>query len=103
VSRTLASATAWYAVTLIGGIPGMVITLLVAQVRYHPGFTISPLVVPATLLIVFAGTPGAHTKDCRLPGCTCAGLLPVCRGNHRDTGVKRREGPSDILGSETLG
>ena len=25
------------------------------------------------------------------------------RGNHRDTGVKRREGPSDILGSETLG
>ena len=57
MSRTVASATAWYAVTLIGGIPGMVITLLVAQVRYHPGFTISPLVVPATLLIVFVGTP----------------------------------------------
>lgn len=55
VPRT-ASAAAWYTVTLIGGIPGMVVTLLVAQVRYHPGFTISPMVVPATLLIVFAGT-----------------------------------------------
>ena len=55
VPRT-AAAAAWYTVTLIGGIPGMVVTLLVAQVRYHPGFTISPMVVPATLLIVFTGT-----------------------------------------------
>ena len=55
VPRT-ASAAAWYAVTLIGGIPGMVITLVVAQARYHPGFTISSMVVPATLLIVLTGT-----------------------------------------------
>ncbi len=51
-----ASAAAWYTVTLIGGIPGMVITLTAAQVRYHPGFSISPMVVPATLLIVLTGT-----------------------------------------------
>jgi ABC-2 type transport system permease protein len=55
VPRT-ASAAAWYTVTLIGGIPGMVVTLLAAQVRYHPGFAVSPMVVPATLLIVFTGT-----------------------------------------------
>ncbi|WP_024287934.1 ABC transporter permease [Cellulomonas sp. KRMCY2] len=55
VPRT-ASAAAWYTVTLIGGIPGMIITLLAAQVRYDPGFTVSPAVVPATLLIVFTGT-----------------------------------------------
>lgn len=34
----------------------MVITLVAAQLRYHPGFTISAMVVPATLLIVFTGT-----------------------------------------------
>jgi ABC-2 type transport system permease protein len=51
VPRT-ASAAAWYTVTLIGGIPGMVITLLTAQVRYHPGFTISPMAVPMTTQLI---------------------------------------------------
>jgi len=33
-----------------------VITLVAAELRYHPPFAISPLVVPVTLLIVFTGT-----------------------------------------------
>lgn len=51
-----AAAAAWYTVTLIGGLPGMAVTLIVAQLRYDPGFAISWLVVPVTLLIVFTGT-----------------------------------------------
>lgn len=51
-----AAAAAWYVVTLVGGLPGMVITLVAAELRYHPPFAISPLVVPVTLLIVFTGT-----------------------------------------------
>jgi len=51
-----AAAAAWYTVTLIGGIPGMVVALVAAELRYHPSFAVSPLVVPATLLVVFTGT-----------------------------------------------
>lgn len=55
VPRSAATA-AWYTVTVIGGIPAMVVTLVTAQLRYHPAFAISPLIVPATLLVVFTGT-----------------------------------------------
>lgn len=55
VPRSAATA-AWYTVTLLGGIPAMVVTLVAAQLRYHPAFAISPMIVPATLLVVFTGT-----------------------------------------------
>jgi ABC-2 type transport system permease protein len=55
VPRSAATA-AWYTVTLLGGIPAMLITLVAAQLRYDPGFAISPMIVPATLLVVFTGT-----------------------------------------------
>jgi len=51
-----AAAAAWYTVTLIAGLPAMVITLLVAQARYDLTLTVSPAVVPAALLTVFTGT-----------------------------------------------
>lgn len=55
VPRSAATA-AWYTVTLIGGVPAMLITLVAAELRYHPAFAISPMIVPATLLVVFTGT-----------------------------------------------
>jgi ABC-2 type transport system permease protein len=55
IPRT-AAAAAWYVVTLLAGVPGMLATLLVAEWRYNVAFAISPAVVPAVLLVVFAGT-----------------------------------------------
>ena len=57
---TTAAAAAWYTVTLIGGLPGMAITLVTAQLRYDPGFRISWTVVPVTLLVVFTGTMAGY-------------------------------------------
>lgn len=54
---TTASAAAWYTVNLIGGVPPFVVTLVAAHLRYpEVDFAISPAVVVAVLLVVFAGT-----------------------------------------------
>lgn len=54
---TTASAAAWYTVTLIGGVPPFVVTLLAARVRYPDvELAVSPAVVGAVLLVVFTGT-----------------------------------------------
>ena len=54
---TTASAAAWYTVTLIGGVPPFVVTLLAARLRYPDvEFAVSPAVVPAVLVVVFTGT-----------------------------------------------
>jgi len=55
IPRT-ASAAAWYTVTLVAGIPAVVVSLLVAVARYHLALSISVAVVPAVLLTCFAGT-----------------------------------------------
>jgi len=55
VPRSAATA-AWYTVTLLAGVPAMVVTLVTAELRYHPAFVVSPMIVPATLLVVFTGT-----------------------------------------------
>jgi ABC-2 type transport system permease protein len=51
-----AAAAAWYVVTLLVGLPGMVVTLIAAEWRYHVDFAISAAIVPAVLLVVFNGT-----------------------------------------------
>lgn len=51
-----ASALAWYTVTLIGGLPAVVIALAIAQIRYHLPLSISPAVVPAVVLTSLTGT-----------------------------------------------
>jgi ABC-2 type transport system permease protein len=55
VPRTMA-ALAWYTVTLIGGIPAVVISLAIAWVRYDIALRVSPAIVPAVLLAAFTGT-----------------------------------------------
>jgi ABC-2 type transport system permease protein len=50
------AAIAWYTVTLIGGVPGVVVSLVIAQLRYHFALSISPAVVPAILLTSITGT-----------------------------------------------
>ena len=51
-----ASLAAWYVVTLAAGVPGMIGTLLVAAWRYHIDFAVSPVIVPAVLLVAVSGT-----------------------------------------------
>ncbi|HXX60374.1 MAG TPA: ABC transporter permease [Candidatus Sulfotelmatobacter sp.] len=51
-----ASLAAWYAVTLAAGVPGMLGTLVVAAWRYHIDFTVSPMILPAVLLVAVSGT-----------------------------------------------
>jgi ABC-2 type transport system permease protein len=54
---TTASAAAWYVVNVLGAVPAFVVTLLVARVRYPDvPFAVSPMVVPAVLLVVLAAT-----------------------------------------------
>lgn len=54
---TTASAAAWYTVNVIGAVPSVVVTLVAAQIRYpEVGLVVRPSVVPAVLLVVFAGT-----------------------------------------------
>lgn len=54
---TTASAAAWYTVNLVGGLPPFVATLVVAHLRYPDvDFAISPMIVLAVPLVVFAGT-----------------------------------------------
>jgi ABC-2 type transport system permease protein len=54
--RRTATALAWYTVTLVGGLPAVVVSLLIAGARYHITFTVSPSIVPAVLLTAFTGT-----------------------------------------------
>jgi ABC-2 type transport system permease protein len=53
--RTM-TALAWYTVTLIGGLPAVVVSLLVAQFHYGITFTVSRAFVAAVLLTAFTGT-----------------------------------------------
>lgn len=55
VPRTTA-ALAWVTTNLILGVPGMVIALVVALLRYDLNLRVSPAVVPAVLLTLFTGT-----------------------------------------------
>ena len=66
VPRTT-TALAWYTVTLIGGIPAVVVSLLVAQLRYGITFTVSPAVVAAVLLTAFTGTMLGYALGHALP------------------------------------
>lgn len=55
IGRSVAAA-AWYTVCLVTGLPAMVVSLLVGQLRYGLSLHISPMIVPAVLLTSFAGT-----------------------------------------------
>jgi len=50
------NAAAWATVCLAAGLPAMVISLVVAELRYGLDLQISPMIVPAVLLTSFAGT-----------------------------------------------
>jgi len=55
VSRSV-TALAWYTVCLLVSVPAVVISLLVAQLRYDLPLHISPMIVPAVLLTSLAAT-----------------------------------------------
>jgi ABC-2 type transport system permease protein len=55
ISRSV-TAAAWSTVCLAGGTPAMVVSLIVAQLRYDLPLHISPMIVPAVLLTSLAGT-----------------------------------------------
>jgi ABC-2 type transport system permease protein len=54
--RRTATALAWYTVTLVGGLPAVAVSLLIAAARYDISFAVSPSIVPAVLLTAFTGT-----------------------------------------------
>jgi ABC-2 type transport system permease protein len=66
VPRTT-TAAAWYTVSLVGALPGVVVALLVAQLRYGITFTVSPAVVAAVLLTAFTGTMLGYALGHTLP------------------------------------
>ncbi|HWD46157.1 MAG TPA: ABC transporter permease [Actinomycetota bacterium] len=53
--------------TLIGSVPAVVVSLLVAQLRYGITFTVSPAVVAAVLLTAFTGTMLGYALGHALP------------------------------------
>jgi ABC-2 type transport system permease protein len=55
ISRSVAAA-AWYTVCLICGVPAVVLSLVVAQLRYDLPLHISPMIIPAVLLTCLTGT-----------------------------------------------
>jgi ABC-2 type transport system permease protein len=55
ISRAV-TAAAWYTVCLICGIPAVVVSLVVAQLRYDLPLHISLMIVPAVLLTCLTGT-----------------------------------------------
>ena len=61
------TALAWYTVTLLGSLPAVVVSLLVAQLRYGITFTVSPAVVAAVLLTAFTGTMLGYALGHALP------------------------------------
>jgi ABC-2 type transport system permease protein len=66
VPRTM-TALAWYTVTLIGSLPAVVMSLLVAYLRYGITFTVSPALVAAVLLTAFTGTMLGYALGHALP------------------------------------
>jgi ABC-2 type transport system permease protein len=51
-----AAAAAWYTVCLAASLPGVVVALTVAEIRFGIPLRVSPTVVPAVLLTAFTGT-----------------------------------------------
>jgi ABC-2 type transport system permease protein len=51
-----AAALAWYTVTLVGGLPGVIVSLVIAQLRYDLPLAVSPAIVPAIVLTSLTGT-----------------------------------------------
>jgi ABC-2 type transport system permease protein len=51
-----AAACAWYTVCLIGGLPAVIVSLLIATARYGISFSFSAAIIPAVLVTAFAGT-----------------------------------------------
>lgn len=47
---------AWYSINLVVGVPGMVVSLIVAALRYHLTFQPSPVLLPAVMLVALAST-----------------------------------------------
>ena len=60
VSRSV-DAAAWYTVCLVGGVPPMVVSLLVAWARYDIPLHVSAMVVPAAALTSFTATMLGYT------------------------------------------
>jgi ABC-2 type transport system permease protein len=50
------TAAAWYTVCLLSGLPAVVLSLVVAQLRYDLPLHISLMIIPAVLLTALAGT-----------------------------------------------
>lgn len=50
------SAAAWYVVCLLGGLPAMLVSLGVAELRYNLSLDVSPMIVPALALTSFTAT-----------------------------------------------
>jgi ABC-2 type transport system permease protein len=50
------AALAWYTVTLVLGLPAVIVTLVVAALHYPIHLTVSPMAVPAILLICATAT-----------------------------------------------
>ncbi len=74
VSRS-ANALAWYTVTLVGGVPTMVVSLAVAQARYHLPLHLSAMIVPAVLLTCFTGTMVGYAVAHALSKATATRLV----------------------------
>lgn len=55
VSRSV-NAAAWYTVCLIGGVPPMFVSLVVAWLRYNVPLHLSAMIIPAIVLTSFAAT-----------------------------------------------
>jgi len=51
-----AATVAWWMVSLLVGVPAVLVTILVAALRYHVDFSVSLTIVPAVLLVSFTAT-----------------------------------------------
>jgi ABC-2 type transport system permease protein len=80
VPRTV-TALAWYTVTLLGSLPAVVVSLVVAQLRYGITFTVSPTVVAAALLTAFTGTMVGYALGHALPNPMTIQLARGCCGS----------------------
>jgi ABC-2 type transport system permease protein len=80
VPRTV-TALAWYTVTLLGSLPAVVVSLVVAQLRYGITFTVSPAVVAAALLTAFTGTMVGYALGHALPNPMTIQLARGCCGS----------------------
>jgi ABC-2 type transport system permease protein len=71
LTQVLASLTVYAAVAL----PGMVLSLVVAELRFHLDLTVSPLVVPAALLTVLMATSVGYGLAHAIPQPMVTGLI----------------------------